>query len=160
MITWEQYVNRRKVVVDRWLSANNIATYEQLVNVCRGRGVQPPSREDIEQHFSDVVHTHLPRPQPKPQKVVQQPPITKSVSEVAPIVSSQQTIDEPLIEESPTEEPVIEEPEVEKIPVTVSSDEEPTDDNADLDAYEVDKDGFLVVNNTGSFGSFRVRNKS
>ncbi len=62
---WHVFVGRRQLDVIGWLAANDIKSYDVLVEWCEDNNVVPPSPYDMKGVF---VTKRKPRPQPQPQR--------------------------------------------------------------------------------------------
>jgi len=50
-LSWEYYVNRRGIIVEKFLTDNKIENYNQFCAVLKKFDLQPPSRESVAHHF-------------------------------------------------------------------------------------------------------------
>ena len=62
-LSWEYYVSRRGIIVEKFLADNNIENYDQFCAVLKKFDLQPPARETVAHHF------HVERKKPEQTKV-------------------------------------------------------------------------------------------
>ena len=140
MITWQQYANRRNVDITSWIRANNIVDYEGFVDVCKGKGVLPPTKNELSSYFGEQVASI--EPVKGDTKKVKSAPVNEPVIIREPVPDS---IITPSSEPDESIEPV---ESVEQETVAEDShppSEEEITDPSDMGVYVVDDEGFLVA---------------
>lgn len=59
-IRWEVYLSRRKVNLPVWLKVNKVSSYNDVVSVCRLKGVIPPTKEVYSELITPLLNVDPP----------------------------------------------------------------------------------------------------
>ena len=132
MLTWDRYVNRRKINVSLWMKYHRISSFKHFCEVCEGRGVQPASEDAFMKFFQ---------------------PVDNDVPESSAVVEDVQASHDEV--EEHTEQPVDSNEVSEHSEADDTSHENARvvelEEEGQEDGYEVDNSGFLVVKKRNPF---------
>jgi len=81
MPNWEYYSKRRNINLAEFIVVNNVENYEQLVELCRRKGLEDaPEKASFQAAYAVAFPPPKPAPAPKPRATKKTQPATKKTT--------------------------------------------------------------------------------